>query len=48
MKRILGLAILLAVASSLHAQYWSDYVLEKGFNSRDYFLQPHRIIALQT
>ena len=48
MKRILGLAILLAVASSLHAQYWSDYVLEKGFNSRDYFLQPHRIIALHT
>ena len=29
------------------AQYWSDYVLEKGFNSRDYFLMPHRIVSIQ-
>jgi hypothetical protein len=31
---------------ALRAQYWSDYVLEKAFDRRDYFLQPHRVLTL--
>lgn len=46
MKRILILCAAILSPISLHAQYWSDYVLEKGFDPRDYFLRPHRIIGL--
>lgn len=48
MKRLVVLCIIFFGFSFVNAQYWSDFVLEKGFNSRDYFLQPHRIISLQT
>ncbi|HDL17643.1 MAG TPA: hypothetical protein ENH29_01155, partial [Bacteroidetes bacterium] len=48
MKRLLFLLLVSMSVSSVQAQYWSDYVLEKGFNARDYFLQPHRIVTLQT
>ena len=48
MKRLFVLCFMFFSFSFANAQYWSDYVLEKGFNSRDYFLQPHRIISLQT
>ncbi len=44
--RFLFLAALLLRPLALHAQYWSDYVLEKGFESRDYFLRPHRVLTL--
>jgi hypothetical protein len=46
MKRLLFLAALALSPFSLHAQYWSDYLLEKGFDSRDYFLRPHRIVSV--
>ncbi len=46
MKRFLLIAAFLLSPLSLHAQYWNDYVLEKGFDSRDYFLRPHRILSL--
>ncbi len=42
----LFLAALLLSPLVLHAQYWSDYVLEKGFESRDYFLRPHRVLTV--
>jgi hypothetical protein len=45
MKRFIILAAVV-LPLSLHAQYWSDYVLEKGFDERDYFLRPHRIVGL--
>lgn len=48
MKRFLFLLLFCASVSAGQAQYWRDYVLEKGFNPREYFLQPHRIISLQT
>ena len=48
MKKIFSLIIVLTVVSSASAQYWSSYVLEKGFSSRDYFMNPHRILSLQT
>ena len=46
MKRVVLLAVLALSPLALHAQYWNDYVLEKGFDSRDYFLRPHRIISV--
>lgn len=46
MKRFLLIAAFLLSPLSLQAQYWNDYVLEKGFDSRDYFLRPHRILSL--
>ncbi|NUO83606.1 hypothetical protein HUU05_26320 [candidate division KSB1 bacterium] len=44
--RFLALAALILCPLALRAQYWSDYVLEKGFESRDYFLRPHRVLTL--
>ncbi len=44
--RLLGIAALVLTPLTLRAQYWSDYVLEKGFDSRDYFLRPHRVLTL--
>jgi len=46
MKKALLLAAVLLFPISLHAQYWADYVLEKGFNPRDYFLRSHRVLSL--
>jgi hypothetical protein len=46
MKRVVLFAFLALSPLTLHAQYWNDYVLEKGFDSRDYFLLPHRIISV--
>lgn len=46
MKRILLFAVLVLCPVSLSAQYWTDYMLEKGFDARDYFLRPHRILSL--
>lgn len=46
MKRLLLLAAMVSGPLSLQAQYWNDYVLEKGFDARDYFLRPHRILSL--
>ena len=46
MKRLIFLAVFVLSPLALHAQYWSDYLLEKGFDSRDYFLRPHRIISV--
>jgi len=46
MKRVVWFALLTLCPLTLHAQYWNDYVLEKGFDSRDYFLRPHRIISV--
>lgn len=43
---ILCLAALMLFPLTLRAQYWSDYVLEKGFDRRDYFLKPHRVLTL--
>ncbi len=48
MKKIFSLIIILTVVNSASAQYWSSYVLEKGFSSRDYFMTPHRILSLHT
>ena len=48
MKRFFILFIILTCVQVSNGQYWSDFVLEKGFSSRDYFLQPHRILSLQT
>lgn len=45
-NRFLCLAALLLFPLTLRAQYWSDYVLEKGFDARDYFLRPHRVLTL--
>jgi len=44
-RRFFIAAILLSPVAAL-AQYWSDYVLEKAFDPRDYFLRPHRILSL--
>ncbi len=44
--RLLCVAALGLTPLTLRAQYWSDYVLEKGFDSRDYFLRPHRVLTL--
>ncbi len=46
-KLAFALAAFLAFPSFVFAQYWADYVLEKGFDGRSYFLQPHRIQSLQ-
>jgi hypothetical protein len=46
MKRFLLLAAVVLNPFSLQAQYWSDYVLEKGFDAREYFLRPHRLLSL--
>src|SRR5574341_1950894 len=46
MQRVVLFAWLALSPLALHAQYWNDYVLEKGFDSRDYFLQPHRILSV--
>lgn len=45
-KRLFLSAVLLLSPLTLRAQYWNDYVLEKGFDSRDYFLKPHRVLTL--
>ena len=41
MKRFFITFIMLICVQVSNGQYWSDFVLEKGFSSRDYFLQPH-------
>jgi len=46
MKRFVFFIFLTLCPPALHAQYWNDYVLEKGFDSRDYFLRPHRLLAV--
>ncbi|MCI0553748.1 MAG: hypothetical protein L0287_22600, partial [Anaerolineae bacterium] len=46
MKKALLVAAVSLFPISLHAQYWADYVLEKGFNPRDYFLRSHRVLSL--
>jgi len=46
MKRVFFFIFCALCPLALHAQYWNDYVLEKGFASRDYFLRPHRIISV--
>ena len=46
MKRLLFAVVLALCPATLSAQYWTDYVLEKGFDQRDYFLRPHRIVSL--
>ena len=46
MRRLFFIAAVVIAPFSAHAQYWTDYVLEKGFNPRDYFLRPHRIVSL--
>ncbi len=46
MKRLVFLIVFALNPLALHAQYWSDYVLEKGFDARDYFLRPHRIVSV--
>jgi hypothetical protein len=46
MKRLVFLIAFALSPLALHAQYWSDYLLEKGFDSRDYFLRPHRIVSV--
>jgi hypothetical protein len=46
MKRVVLFAFLTLSPLALHAQYWNEYVLEKGFDARDYFLQPHRLLSV--
>jgi hypothetical protein len=46
MKRVVLFAFLALCPLALRAQYWNEYILEKGFDSRDYFLQPHRILSV--
>ncbi|MFQ5633076.1 MAG: hypothetical protein ACE5I1_30275, partial [bacterium] len=46
MKRLLFIIVIALCPATLSAQYWTDYMLEKGFDARDYFLHPHRIISL--
>ncbi len=46
MKRLVFLIVFALSPLALHAQYWSDYLLEKGFDSRDYFLRPHRLVSV--
>lgn len=46
MKRVIWFACWIFWPLTLHAQYWNDYVLEKGFDSRDYFLRSHRLVSV--
>jgi hypothetical protein len=46
MKHLFFFFLFMLSPLALRAQYWSDYLLEKGFDSRDYFLRPHRIISV--
>ncbi|MDZ7268920.1 MAG: hypothetical protein ONB48_14395 [candidate division KSB1 bacterium] len=46
MKRLLLLAAALLSPLAAPAQYWNDYLLEKGFDERGYFLRPHRLLSL--
>jgi hypothetical protein len=49
MKRFIILAAFVIIPLSLRAQnyyYGSDFVIEKSFDARDYFLRPHRILGL--
>ena len=46
-RAILLATLVLVLPATALPQYWADYVLEKGFDGRSYFLQPHRIQGLQ-